>query len=177
MTPPGAHTLAPDFATRLATILRALIMLIARAYLKHPRVALIFPLIQRLQRTARVITALMQGLAAGRTPRPDPRRNRTRPATPRPKFPTAYGWLLADLKHEAAIIGNHLATLLAEPDSVALLAARPHAARLLAPICRALALGPAPANPRPPKPFPVTPPDLSILWPFRTPLPQFRKRT
>ena len=94
MNPPALHTLAPAFATRLAVILRALAVLIARAYLRHPRAALIFPLVVRLQRTARVIAAIMAGLAAGRTPRLDPRRNRPRPATPPFRLPTAHGWLL-----------------------------------------------------------------------------------
>ena len=171
---PALSALAPVFATRLAAILRALVALIARAYLRHPRAALIIP---RLQRTARVIAALMAGLAAGRAPRPDPRRNRQRPTKPRPKFPTAHGWLLADLKHEAALIRLHLETLLAEPGIADLLAARPHAARLLTPIRHALALTPPPTRPpRPaPPPAPPSPHALSILWPFRTPPPGLRK--
>ena len=66
--------------------------------------------------------AIMTRLAAGRTPRRDPRQGRVRPArsqsgtlAPQPKIPKTNAWLGVELKHEAATYRARLEALLAEP--------------------------------------------------------------
>ena len=62
------------------------------------------------------------------------------PTNHRPKYPTEHGWLVADLKHEAAFYRTKLEDLLAEPGVAELLAAIPQIHRILNPIRSALAL-------------------------------------
>jgi hypothetical protein len=94
----------------------------------------------------------------------------SRPAPTRPhaaSFPSRPFWLLRLAPgHNLAAAGGQLRHLLASPDMAAFLAAAPHAARLLRPLCRMLGITGAadlpaalfpprpkrPATPRPPKP-------------------------
>jgi hypothetical protein len=59
-----------------------------------------------------------------------------------PVMPRSFGWLLALVPCEAAGYASQLRHALAEPEMVALLAAAPQARRLLAPLCRMLAIEP-----------------------------------
>ncbi len=154
--PTTLSTAAPALALRLTIILTALATHIAHAFLRHPtRAPLILPLWRYLTRSARRFAALLAHIAAGRLPCTQ---KRTPHSGPRPiNFPTAHGWLVADLRHEAAIRAGQLATLLAEPAMAEILAAAPQAARLLRPLCRMLGL-PTIARPRAAPTPPPSPP-------------------
>jgi len=70
-TPAPVQAFAPDFSRRLRLILTTLAALIARRFLREPRLAaLIVPLWSRLQRAARRFERLMARLTAGRLPKP-----------------------------------------------------------------------------------------------------------
>ena len=147
------------FAARFTALIAELIGFIALRLGRHPKLASLTPILcNRLNRTARLIRATMAKLATGtyRAPRPDLRRNRIRPHRPRPNLPTAPGWLLRELKHEAALTRIRLESLLAEPGIADLLAQAPTIERLLAPVRPAQAIGPEapPLKPAPPPPPP-----------------------
>ena len=151
--PPELQAAAPELGRRFAVILAGLATLIARAFLRHPRAALIMPLWRYLTHTARRFDRLMAHIAAGRLPRKSAP-GRTRPPTepgaaPRAAaFPNTPAWLVVDLKHEGAYFRGQIEALLAEPAAAQLLAAHPAAARLLRPLCHMLALDrPGPAKP------------------------------
>ncbi len=163
--PADLRLLAPSFAARFAALIAELIGFIALRLVRHPTLATLTPLLcRRLQRVARIITNTMARIAAGRRPRIDLRRNRAR--TPRPAsaaLPASAGWLLRELKHEAALTRLRLETLLAEPGIAELLAVVPTLQRVLNPLRRALAIGHAvravkpPALPPTPQPQPAKP--------------------
>jgi hypothetical protein len=137
---------APVLAQRFHAIVTALITLVARAFLKNPRrVGIIVPLCAYLIRTARRFERLAGKIAAGRLPQ---RRARaSRPGSRPIALPRQYAWLIIDLRHEAAAYRNYLESLLGEPALKEILAAVPHAGRLLRPLCRMLAL-PAVGSPK-----------------------------
>ncbi len=162
---------ALGIAARLTGILTGLATIIAYDFLRNPRrVGLIITLWSRLHRAARRFERLAARLAAGK-PEPKPRAHRPRPkpAAPSPRsmrnapLPRGHGWIVAELKHRAALYRLYLETLLAEPDTAALLAASPAAARILRPFCRMLGLPPIPESP----PEPVSQPSQPA--PRRTP--------
>jgi hypothetical protein len=167
LIPAPVQAFAPDFARRLGVILAALTALIARRFLREPRLAaLIVPLWTRLRRAAGRFERLMVGLAAGRLPRP---RRSGAPSSASPgcghcgagALPTGRGWLVAALGPEAAVCATQLAALLAEPATVELLALAPSARRILRPIARMLAVGAFAPRPRPaPAAPPGAPPPL-----------------
>ena len=165
--PAPVQAFAPDFARRLGVILATLGALIARRFLREPRLsALIVPLWTRLRRAARRCERLMVLLAAGRLPKPH--RSGASPSTsPGPAgphrsvaaLPTGRGWLVAALGPEAAVCATQLEALLAEPATVELLALAPSARRILRPIARMLAVGAfAPRRARRPRPAPLAAP-------------------
>jgi hypothetical protein len=155
---PDFATSAPGFAGRFAMIAAGLVALIARAFLRDPRLApLILPLCGRINRAARRFAALMamlarhgairhgatrRGEASGRGFSLEKPRKRTRPFAPRTRcpIPTTPAWLIATLRHEAAAYASQLAHLLAEPGMAELLDAAPAAKRLLRPLCRMLGI-------------------------------------
>jgi hypothetical protein len=160
---PDLGALAPGFAGRFTMILAGLAALIARAFLRNPRlVPLIVPLCARLNRTARRVAVLITLLARhgairhGATRRGEASdrgalapRNRCRPFAPRTRcpIPTTPAWLIAALRHEAAAYASQLAHLLAEPGISELLDAAPAAKRLLRPLCRMLGISDTPDTP------------------------------
>ena len=164
---PDPSLLAEHFAARFTALIAELIGFIALRLGRHPKLAALTPMLcNRLSRAARLIRATMAGLATGmhRRPRIDPRRNRIRRCTPRPALPTTPGWLLRELKHEAALTRYRLEALLAEPGIADLLAMAPTLQRLLNPIRRALGIGhtsrpikPPPPPPPQPQPEPAKP--------------------
>ncbi len=154
--PPELRAAAPLLAVRLGMILAGLAALIARAFLKHPRhVAVILPLWARLTRAARRFERLMARLTEGKTPRPSRPGHSGPPPTP---LPTAHGWLVVALRHEAAAYACQLEAFLAEPQTAALIAHSPQAGRILRPLCRMLGLPQGAATHQPPA-IPPTPPE------------------
>ena len=145
--PATQRATAPGLARQLGVILAALAALVARAFLRDPaRVALIIPLWTRLTRAARRFDRLMSRLAVGTPSKPrQPGRSGSRPVP----LPSGNGWLRAALRHEGAACATQLEHLLAEPETAALLAQFPQAARILRPICRMLGLRLAPLPPTP----------------------------
>jgi len=65
---------------------------------------------------------------------------RVRRAAPRRIWPSSFGWLVKAASWQAAGFGSQLRAALAEPKMQAMLAAAPQAARILRPLCRALAI-------------------------------------
>jgi hypothetical protein len=156
--PAPIQAFAPDFSRRLRLILNTLTALIARRFLREPRLAaLIVPLWSRLNRAARRFERLMTCLAAGRLPKP----RKSGPSGPHRSvaaLPTGRGWLVAALGPEAAACAMQLQTLLAEPATAELLAAAPTAGRILRPLARLLAIGAFAPRPRPARAAPGTAP-------------------
>ena len=144
---------APDISGRLGRILMALAALIAHAFLHDPRhVALINPLWSYITRTARRFDRHIARLVAGKlriyTPRPASGAAAARPARPRTRLPTDRAWLIAAIGYRAAGYRSQLNHLLSEPETAALIAASPQAARLLRPICHLLGITAAAIQPR-----------------------------
>lgn len=186
---PEPASSAPVVAVRLGIILRALAGLVARAFLRDPRhVALIIPLHGYITRTIRRFEAAL-ARTAPYPPRPPRPRTARQSITRISVLPRRRGWLVETLRHEAAGYGSQLAYLLNEPETARLLAAAPHAARVLRPICHLLGIRPAAlqpptaapshapaprparARPRPQRPEPYTlpairtgPPCPHITW-------------
>ena len=166
---PTLRDAAPDIARRFGVIMADLYALVAHGFLRHPtRVFIIIPLCGYITRTIRRFQRLAARVAAGDLPRPRPRPSAAGRATPstRPRpapLPSRHGWLGADLGYMARGYGSQLATLLAEPATIELLATVPSAGRLLRPICRMLGRpfpalrAPSPAKPAPAAPRAATP--------------------
>ena len=147
---------ASDFSRRFGVILRALIDVIARRFLRQPHLApLIVPLCGRLMRSQGRLQRLLARVAAGELPRPRaPRPSRAgQPGGPPPAsvWPRGKGWLVCTLGWEAAGHASQLRALLAEPEVKALLAQLPQAGRIIRPILHLLT-PPEPRPPPPPKP-------------------------
>ena len=164
--PATLRATAPGLARQLGVILAALAALVARVFLRDPRhVALIIPLWTRLTRAARRFDRLMARLAAGTPSKPrQPGRSGSRPVP----LPTGNGWLRLALRHEGAACATQLDHLLAAPETAALLAQFPQAARILRPICRMLGLRVL-ALPRILRPQRTTPAPPSALTSGRRP--------
>jgi len=64
------------------------------------------------------------------------------PKLPKVKLPRGFGWLCPLVPCQAANYGSQLRAVLGDPEMVALLKASPQARRILAPICRMLAVEP-----------------------------------
>ncbi len=163
-TPAPLQAFAPDFARRFGLILTTLAALIARRFLREPRLAaFIVPLWSRLNRAARRFERLMARLAAGRLPKP----RKSGPGGPHrgaDTLPTGRGWLVRALGPEAAASATQLEALLAEPAAAELLAAAPTARRILRPLARLLAIGAfAPRPAKRPRPAPTAPPEPTPL--------------
>ena len=142
----------PGIVAQLATILAGISALIARRFITHPvRVTYTIPLCNYIGRTTRRLARLASRLAAGtqriHAPRPGRKGGARKPCG----FPTTHAWLRATLVQEANVYGSQLTHLLEQPDTTALLAAAPAAARLLRPICHMLGVSPVPLRP-PPRP-------------------------
>ncbi len=140
---------ARAFAARLTIILAALAIVVAASFRILGRHTV--PLWTRLHRAGARIARLMAGLPT-RKPRLRPTHHRPGgpPAAP---LPTAQAWLVRVLGHKAAVHAAQLEALLNAPETAALLAAAPSAARTLRPLCRLLGITP----PEPPIPKPAPP--------------------
>jgi len=183
--PTPVQAYAPDFAGRFSIILKGLIALIARRFLREPRLAaLIVPLCARLFRALHRAERLMALLAAGRLPKP--RRAHPGGAPGKRLLPTGRLWLIRVLGYEAAGYVSQLEALFAEPAARALCAKVPALRRLVHATgrlvgVRSCAASPRVRPPRPPKPRPPplppirpTSPYPSAKWPWLDR--SFRKR-
>ena len=154
-TPTELRDRAPDLARRIAAILLGLAGVMARRFLKNPRlVALIVPLWRHLTRIAGRFARAVAAPVRVRTPHtaaPGPARARA------VRLPSGRGWLLRELGHEAAGYGSQLAHVLAEPDMQALISAVPGVGRVLRPICRMLGYDLAEVTKLVPPPAPAAP--------------------
>ena len=153
---PSTRAAAPDIAARFWEIVTGLAKLVHRSLARNPaRIPIILLVYHRIWSATRRLTTLANALAAGQPthvqrPRPTAKRERK----PRPKtlyIPQAKGWLLADLKHEAAYFRLRLEALLEDPAVAELIANTPRAARILRPLCHMLAMAPACLPPRKPR--------------------------
>ena len=164
--PIPVQAFAPDLARRFGLIIACLVALVARRFLREPRlIALIIPLCTRLKRAAHRFERLMVGLAAGTPSRPH---HQSGPGGPhRSVLPTGRGWLIRVLGYEAAGYASQLQALLAEPAAVELLAAAPTAGRILRPLSRMLAIGAFTLRSRPARAVPAAEPPWKVA--FRSP--------
>ena len=124
--PPAATGLSDRFALIAGGLCRAVVAHIGRDRMAGPLIVLIW---SRLQRMASRFASL--AARAGTLRRP--------PATP--------GWLIRPVP-EAAAYGGQLQQQLSKPEMAALIEAVPQARRILRPLCRMLAIPPAPAGRR-----------------------------
>jgi hypothetical protein len=106
----------------------------------------------RLDRLLRRFHALHDRWRSNTLPAPRPPRPAKRPACPpaaphprtrHPSLPRAFAWVNRRIPESSPSSGQ-LHTLLAEPDTRALVEAAPQAGRLLRPLCRALGVRPPP---------------------------------
>jgi HAMP domain-containing protein len=157
--PASVQAYAPDLARRLRLILTTLAAIIARRFLREPRLAaLIVPLWRRLNRATRRFERLMARLAAGTLRKPH-HSGRGGPHRGADALPTGRGWLVRALGPEAAACATQLQALLAEPAAAELLALAPTARRILRPLARMLAIGAFAPRPRPARAAPgIAPP-------------------
>ena len=138
-TPLNLPIVAPELARRLGMILAGLVAVIARRFLREPRLlALILPLWRRLTHVAARFER-----AVARPVRPQAARGRPRAARPAEpptslRLPMGRGWLVRELGYEAVGFGSQLAHLLADPEMQAVMAAVPAVARIFRPVCRML---------------------------------------
>ena len=153
-SPLGLPAAAPELARRLGGIVAAVAALVARRFLREPKlVALILPLWGWLGRSARrfervvtrkvvvraaVVPASVAPVSIARAVIAQAGETRR----PRGRLPSGQGWLVRALGYEAAGYGSQLAALLAEPEMQVLLAAVPGAGRVLRPLCRMLGVVP-----------------------------------
>lgn len=127
---------APELARQLGAILLGLAGVMARRFLKNPRlVLLIVPLWRRLTRIAGRFERVVARPAKLRAARSGHGAGRTVSAA---SLPSGRGWLVRELGHEAAGYGGQLAHVLAGPEMQALIAAVPGVRRVLRPVCRML---------------------------------------
>jgi hypothetical protein len=100
----------------------------------------------RMRRAERALKSLMARFVAGKLRPSKPRGTLAKPRTQTPPkqkpLPSGFAWLCPLMPAEAAIRGNHLMLVLAEPEMQELLAASPRARAILKPICRMLAIDP-----------------------------------
>jgi len=134
--PIPALAAAPELARRFGVILAAMLMVVARRFVREPRLILLnVPvwrwLSQAIWRFARALTrpVVVRASRAGRV---------MGARTARQPLPGARGWLLRELGWEIAVYRSQLEDLLAEPDMRAALVAMPGAGRVLRPLCRML---------------------------------------
>ena len=150
---PSTRAAAPDIAARFWEIVTGLAKLVHRSLARNPaRIPIILLVYKRIWHATRRFSTLANALAAGQpthVQRTRPKReNKPRPKTPH--IPQGKGWLLKDLKHEAAYFRLRLEAFLDDPAVAEIFANTPRAARILRPLCHMLALDP-PCLP-PPKP-------------------------
>jgi hypothetical protein len=180
---PGTPPPTPaDLSDRFAAILEGLYRATART-VRDPVSGLVILLIcGRLRRITARFAALAARYAAGtlrplRTPTEprtepgaEPGAHGPHPPPPRDKLPRGYAWLIR-LVPGAANFGTQLQYLLSQPEMAAMIAEVPQMARLLRPLCRALAAHPTPPLPpdpeRPARPRPPKPPKTPLEKPTR----------
>ena len=175
-------TLSPLLADRFTRIMAMLCDIIAhegaRRRFEGRFTVLIHTYVRRLARrfVARATTPPHKREGVPRGPRPTPTPDtaaapRARPAPPPgaadgtadgtadgPRLPRGQAWLVKLMQPTVVGFGQ-LRALLAEPEVVALLAARPNLLRILAPLYNAMAYPPEPriGPPRRPRPAPANP--------------------
>jgi len=175
---PQTRAAAPDIAAQFWEIVTGLAKLVFHSLARNPaRIPIITVVYLRIWHASRRFTTLANALAAGaptHIQRTRPKRDR-KPRPKTPAIPQGKGWLLKDLKHEAALFRFRLESLLEDPAAAEIFASTPRAARILRPLCHMLALDPPclpplkatarkPAKPKSPaqrKPrwrYPVLPP-------------------
>ncbi len=134
---------SPSLTHRLAPWIEQLRKLIAHhAGLNRALAPVVLILWGRLGRMLARLASLESRWRSGtlRAPRPRaPRPARATPAAPRPRLPGAQGWLPRLIPHTGSF-HDTVANLLADPDTLALLAAAPQAGRILRPLARMFAI-------------------------------------
>ena len=151
MTGPSPLTMSV-LSDRLAPIIAGLCRAVASQAVAHRALAPLLVLVwSRLRRMAARFACLAGRADAGALPSrgvPRPRASGPRPSGSRerlpPGLPGGFAWLVR-LVPEAACYGGQLQHLLSDPAVAALLAATPHAGRVLRPLCRMLGVAPGPA--------------------------------
>lgn len=133
--PPDLSLESPEMVRRLGMIVTALAALVARRFLRHPKLSgLVGPLWswlnRRVQRFARAVARPVRVAETAARARHERKPSAVRGV----RLPVGRGWLVRELGWEAAAFRCQLETLLAEPAMVALLAAKPAVGRVLRPL-------------------------------------------
>ena len=147
-TPPfNLPATTPELALRLSLILAGLAGLVARRFLRMPRLmGLTVLLCGRIGRAAWRFARLLMRPARVRAPRVRTDRAAGDQARTR-ALPQGRGWLVRELGWEAAGCASQLQALLDDPAMQAVVAAFPGAGRILRPLCRMLGVpGPVTAE-------------------------------
>lgn len=132
---------APALAARLGLILHGLMALVARRFLRQPRLmGLAVPfwswLSRKRQRFERMVTRPIRVRAPGVAgPVGEGAKRERKPAV---AWPRGRGWLVKELGWEAAAYTSQLTALLDDSAMQAALAAMPGLARVLRPVCHVL---------------------------------------
>ena len=127
---------APELARRLGVILAAMTGVVAKRFVREPRLILLnLPLWNWLNRAIRRFERALTGPIVVRPSRAG---RIVAARAPLVRLPRTRGWLLRELGWEIGHCQALLETLLGEPEMRATLAARPGAGRILRPLCRML---------------------------------------
>ncbi len=168
-TPLSPQAYAPEFARQIDAVLNMLLVLIAARFRILGRWTV--PVWGRVARARQRLLRLMAHLAAGPLPPARPRLRRPTPSRPKPYVPMIHRWLARRLGWEANGSASQLEHLLNRPETIALLAAAPSAARTLRPICRLLGITPPALDLPKPTPRPTRKPATHLTPPPESPIP------
>ncbi len=135
---------------RFSFVLDALYRAVAARFAGRRLPVLVIALVcARLRRFEREVLALVTAIRAGRVRvghgrggRPGVARGPRVEAPGAARLPRGFAWLLVAVPYEAANYASQMRVVLQDPEMVALIGASPRLARLLRPLCRALALEP-----------------------------------
>jgi hypothetical protein len=150
-------TAIPFVSDRLVSSLEGLYRAVAaRSFREAMATAMILLVCGRIRRVEQRIQALLARFRAGTLPvarvmgaKRTGGGGRREAAVAPVRLPRSFGWLLPLVPCEAANFASQLRHTLAEPEMVALLAASAEARRILAPVCRMLAIEKAVLTPKP----------------------------
>jgi hypothetical protein len=162
MNPAVPLSVSERFATTLEWLYRAVAARSFREAMATGMILLVCGRIRRVERRIQVLLARFQagllpvarisrtGLTPARATRTGGGERTDAAAVAAVRLPRSFGWLLALVPCDAANLGSQLRHTLGDPEMLGLLAASAEARRILAPVCRMLAIEKEVLTPKPP---------------------------